>query len=82
MQSGKIQKELGPDHPVAGISEFHQVFAERLPDEDMEPQSTDRLIYAYHFDKEPSKAHGIPFKFYLKPVCIMFPSFPSSANHK
>jgi ubiquitin carboxyl-terminal hydrolase 7 len=69
-QSNKITKELLPEMPVSTILDYAstQTFAERAPKEDLEPEEGDRLIWAYHFDKEPTKPHGIPFKFYLKPV--------------
>ena len=68
VHSSKIQKELGIDYPVASVLDYTTLVAERLPKEDIEPAEGDRLVYAFHFDKEPSKPHGIPFKFYLKPV--------------
>ena len=66
--SGKIQKELGSDYPVSSILDHHHLVAQKLPKEDLEPEEGNRPIYAFHFDKEPSRPHGIPFIFHLKPV--------------
>ena len=65
---GKIQKELGSDYPVSSILDHHHLVAQKLPKEDLEPEEGNRPIYAFHFDKEPSRPHGIPFIFHLKPV--------------
>jgi len=32
----------------------------------MDKESTDRLIRCFHFDKDPSKYHGVPFTLVLK----------------
>lgn len=68
VQSGKIQKELPPTYPVSSVPDFTQLFAERTPEEEHTTEEGDRPIYAFHFDKEPNKVHGWPFKFYIKPV--------------
>ncbi len=43
------------------------LYAEKIPDEEFAATDEDREIYCFHFDKEPSKPHGVPFKFILKP---------------
>lgn len=70
---GKFHKELEPSFSVAGIQEYMSLFAERTPEEELDMAEEDRFIYAFHFQKEPSKAHsqGIPFKFVVKPVCTL-----------
>ena len=68
VQNGKIQKELPLDYPVSSILEYYVLFAERIPEDERNAREGDRAIYAFHFDKEPNKVHGVPFKFYLKPV--------------
>jgi len=44
------------------------LLVERIPDEEQDMDEVDRYIYAFHFQKEPSKTHsfGIPFKFVVK----------------
>lgn len=32
-----------------------------------------RVVPVYHFTKDPSRTHGVPFKFVLKPVCPLPP---------
>lgn len=64
----KLHKELGEEYPVASITDFVTLFAESIPDEELNPDEDDRYIYAFHFEKEPSKPHGVPFKFLVKPV--------------
>jgi len=65
VHGSKVHKELPREHTVAGITDFVQLVAERVPQEDIEGAATE-YIYAFHFQNEPSKAHGIPFRFHIK----------------
>lgn len=67
VQNCKIQKELSLDSPVTSILEYYQLIAERIPEDEHNAREGDRPINAFHFDKEPNKVHGVPFKFYIKP---------------
>jgi ubiquitin carboxyl-terminal hydrolase 7 len=67
VHSGKVYKELSEDLSITGISESIPLHAERIPDEEINAADNDRAIYCFHFDKEPIKPHGVPFKFILKP---------------
>lgn len=67
--SSRVYKELGRDNSVATFSEFVTIYAEQIPQDELEAdENTDKAVYAFHFDKEPSKPHGVPFKFVVKPV--------------
>ena len=65
---GKVYKELDNDFSVTSVNEFVILYAERIPDDERNACKDDRSIYAFHFDKEPNKTHGVPFKFIVKPV--------------
>ena len=65
---GKIYKELREDFSIAGLNEFVLLYAERIPDEELNMSKGERLISAFNFDREPGKPHGVPFKFVVKPV--------------
>ncbi len=67
---GKIHKELSEDYSVASVNEFVTLYAERIPEEEQNADKDDRAIHAFHFDKEPNKPHGVPFKFLVKPVSL------------
>ena len=68
-QGNKISKELGNEYPVSSIIDYCPMVAQQIPKEELgKPSGDDRAVYAFHFEKEVSKTHGIPFKFYLKPV--------------
>ena len=68
VHTGKVYKELHDKFGVAGINEFVSLYAERIPEEELESTEGDKAVYAFHFNKEPSKTHGVPFKFVVKPV--------------
>jgi ubiquitin carboxyl-terminal hydrolase 7 len=61
----KWYKSLSPETAVMSISEYFTVYAAPAP----EGAETDKMITVFHFDKEPAKVHGIPFKFPLIEVC-------------
>lgn len=64
----KVYKELSEDYSVASINEFVILYAEVIPEEERNAVEGEKAIYAFHFEKEPNKPHGIPFKFVVKPV--------------
>lgn len=63
--NNKLYKTLGPEFQIMGIPEYLQLYA-WAPAED---ESTKKMT-AFHYDKDPSKVHGIPFQFSLKEVCL------------
>lgn len=67
VRANKVYKELLPDHPVAILSEFAGLYAEQMPEEEQDADRRD-FVDCFHFEKEPSKPHGIPFKFLVKSV--------------
>lgn len=66
--NSKVYKELSHEYNVASITDFVTLYAESIPEDERNASEDDRLIYAFHFDKEPNKPHGVPFKFVMKPV--------------
>ncbi|KAI9834557.1 MAG: hypothetical protein M1819_002933 [Sarea resinae] len=64
---GRVYKELHDDYSVTSVNEFVTLYAERIPEEELSATENDRYIYAFHYDKEPNKPHGVPFKFLVKP---------------
>jgi ubiquitin carboxyl-terminal hydrolase 7 len=66
--NGKVHKELNPEHSVVGVGDYVQLYAEKIPEEELKAEENDKFINAFHFQKEPSKPHGVPFKFLVKPV--------------
>ena len=67
VSQSKIHKELAQEASVVPIQEFATLYAECIPDEEEYAQDGDKAVYAFHFDKEQSRTHGVPFKFVVKP---------------
>ncbi|KAL4753186.1 hypothetical protein BDW72DRAFT_169487 [Aspergillus terricola var. indicus] len=63
----RIYKEFTPNAKFGGSNDFVALYAERVPDEELELESGARVVNAYNFDKETNKPHGVPFKFVVKP---------------
>lgn len=68
VHGSKIIRELGHDYSVASISEFTNLYAEVIPEEERTLGVNESVITAFQFDREPSKVHGLPFKFVARPV--------------
>ncbi|KAG8529786.1 uncharacterized protein KY384_005267 [Bacidia gigantensis] len=67
ISSGRIHREYRMDTPLTTITEYSSLVAEVIPEEERNLEDDDVPICCFHFDKEPNKAHGIPFKFVIKP---------------
>ncbi|KAK0727330.1 hypothetical protein B0T26DRAFT_637316 [Lasiosphaeria miniovina] len=59
-------KELERAYPVISINDYTAVVAERIPEEELEVKDNTQFISVFHFHGEPSRAHGMPFRFLLK----------------
>lgn len=68
----RIHKLLNESSPVSSIEDKAQVYATASPRDEHEfvtadePQDDKRIIFVVHFQKDPSKTHGIPFTFLIK----------------
>jgi hypothetical protein len=61
----KFHKILPPDHSVMSLYDYTSIFVAPFPEDE-----SSKKISVFHFDKEPSKTHGVPFQFALKEVCV------------
>ncbi|KAL1956846.1 hypothetical protein VTO42DRAFT_6796 [Malbranchea cinnamomea] len=65
--NGKFYKELHDNYSVAGVTDFVTLYAEQIPEEELQMAEGEFKVNAFNFDREPSKPHGVPFKFVVKP---------------
>ncbi|EEP79053.1 conserved hypothetical protein [Uncinocarpus reesii 1704] len=65
--SGKFYRELNDSYSVAGITGYVSLYAEKIPDEELNMQEGESRINAFNFDRDPQKPYGCPFKFVVKP---------------
>lgn len=65
-------KGLTENHPVASFNEFMTLYAELIPIEELETEDACFTIACFHFDKEPTKTHNVPFYFIVKEVSISY----------
>lgn len=66
--SHKFFRELERNYPVISVNDYTNVVAERIPQEELDVQDTNAFINVFHFQGEPSRAHGMPFRFLVKEV--------------
>ena len=45
-------------------------FIQEVPREELEADDADKVISVFHFSKEVSRTHGVPFRFVVKPVRV------------
>ncbi|KLJ12169.1 ubiquitin thiolesterase [Blastomyces silverae] len=64
---GKVFKEISEHFPISSLSDYVTLYIERIPQEELEMQEGEYTLDCFHFDKDPSKPHGIPFRFVVKP---------------
>jgi ubiquitin carboxyl-terminal hydrolase 7 len=50
------------------LNEFLTLYAERVPEEEqqLDVEKGDRPLWCFHFEKDPSKSHFVPFIFVVK----------------
>lgn len=66
--SNKVYREPTRDSAVLNLSEYTQIYAERVSDEEATADENN-FINAFHFQNEVNRTHGVPFKFLLVEVC-------------
>lgn len=57
----KIFREMSREYPVISINEYTGLVAERVLPEEAEADEKD-FINCFHFQNEPTRPHGIPFR--------------------
>ncbi|KAM3543524.1 hypothetical protein ARSEF1564_003576 [Beauveria bassiana] len=62
--SNKFYREPVRDHAVQNLSEYTQIYAERVPADEQDANEAN-YIQVFHFQNEPSRTHGVPFRFLL-----------------
>ncbi|TDL18071.1 hypothetical protein BD410DRAFT_806893 [Rickenella mellea] len=73
LKDGKNQKEFTSSKMIGNIPDPVELYAEEVPTEELEADNADKIISVFHFSKDVSRTHGVPFKFVVKPgdqICI------------
>lgn len=63
-------RDFAASEMIGNLQEPTDVYAEEIPLEEIQIQEDETLISVFHFSKEPSRWHGVPFRFVVKPVRI------------
>ncbi|KAG5463471.1 MAG: ICP0-binding domain of ubiquitin-specific protease 7-domain-containing protein [Olpidium bornovanus] len=62
VENGRIVRELTGADQIHTVRDWQTLYAEELPQED---QTDGKTVHVVHFNKEPSRIHGVPFRFTL-----------------
>lgn len=65
-KDGKYQREFNANEMLGNLPET-DIYAEEITTEELTAGDGDKVIGAFHFTKDPTRWHGVPFKFVLKP---------------
>lgn len=65
-KDGKTQKEFTGSEMIGNIPDPVELYAEEIPREELEADDSDKVIGVFHFSKDLSRTHGVPFKFVVK----------------
>lgn len=66
-KDGKHQHEFNMTEMLGNLPET-ELFAEEIPMEEIAAADTDnKIISVFHFTKEPTRTHGVPFRFVVRP---------------
>ena len=76
----KIHKIYHEESNISSISEFVALYAEVTPEEEKHLAEGEVMISCYHYDKEPNKPHGVPFRFVVRPVNTCIYIIPDGVN--
>lgn len=68
--NGTAQRIFNGTEPVRDVSDSIELFAEEVPLDELESEESKRIVPVFHYNKEPNRTHGIPFRFVLLPVSI------------
>ena len=65
--SHKFFRELPREYPVISINDYTSVVAERMSEDELDADENS-FVNVFHFQNEPSRVHGMPFRFLMKEV--------------
>ncbi|GAA6000863.1 ubiquitin-specific protease UBP15 [Rhodotorula paludigena] len=67
IHQGRAQKVFTGTEAVRDVSESSELYAEEISNDELNAEDDERVVQVFHFNKEPTRAHGIPFRFVLRP---------------
>ncbi|KAK9894556.1 cysteine proteinase [Cystobasidium minutum MCA 4210] len=66
---GRTQKIFNGNELIKDMTGqvLEDLYAEEIPQEEADVKEGERIIMCYHFTKDPTRTHGVPFRFVLRP---------------
>lgn len=65
--NNRQQREYQGGELIGHIPELTEIFAEEIPAEELQASDDDKIINVFHFSKDVTRTHGVPFRFVIKP---------------
>lgn len=74
IHDGRTQKPFAGGEILRDVTDVEDIYAEEVQQEELVhgEEKDGKIIDVYHFQKEQTRHHGIPFKFLIKPVSVFF----------
>jgi len=68
ISQGRRMKIFSEFDYLKEFNEQSELYAEEIPIDELNvDEAEDKIIGAYHFQKDPTRTHGVPFRFVVKP---------------
>jgi len=68
-KDGKHQREFSTTDMIGNIHDLAELYAEEIPSDELDTADEyKKIISVFHFLRDPSRPHGVPFRFVLKPA--------------
>ncbi|KAM0792135.1 hypothetical protein ACM66B_004835 [Microbotryomycetes sp. NB124-2] len=64
---GCVQRVLSGTDLVRDLPDAVELFAEEVPVDELQAEDNQRIVPVFHYNKEPTRTHGVPFRFVLLP---------------
>lgn len=74
--SGRQQRIFNGNEVIKDMTGnvLDDIYAEEIPQEELDVKEDQRIITCYHFAKDPLRIHGVPFRFILRAVSTSKPT--------
>ncbi|KAI8854157.1 cysteine proteinase [Chytridium lagenaria] len=67
IKTSRMYEFFADDDLISTIGDFSTLYVEETPMEELNTfKEGDKMVHLVHFNKEPARGHGVPFKFVLR----------------
>jgi len=64
-KDGRHQEAFSSSEMLGNLPDV-EIYAEEIPREELEARNEDKIINVFHYTRDPTRSHGVPFRFVAK----------------